>query len=69
MCIRDSGNNALLLEMLRQDKIDFCVGQAGMLLPLLGDAISIVDVPFLFPSPHQAIQILNGCLLYTSRCV
>ena len=55
-----SGNNALLLEMLRQDKIDFCVGQAGMLLPLLGDAISIVDVPFLFPSPHQAIQILNG---------
>ncbi|MCI8648575.1 MAG: TRAP transporter substrate-binding protein DctP [Anaerotruncus sp.] len=57
-----SGNNFLILDMLKQGEIDLGVGQAGMLLPLLGDKISIVDAPFLFRSPQQAIRLLNGAV-------
>lgn len=55
-----TGNNPLLLDLLRQGKIDMGFGHAGMVKSLIGDKISILDAPFLFDSPQQMLQTLNG---------
>ena len=55
-----SGNNASLFEVLRRGDIDMAVGNIDALCPLIGDDISILDLPFLFSSAEEAFSILQG---------
>ena len=55
-----SGDNTLTLRLIREGRLNIGFGDTGMLYPLLGDRVAILNAPFLFDTPEEALYYMNG---------
>ncbi|GHS87929.1 hypothetical protein AGMMS49957_08640 [Synergistales bacterium] len=58
--ISHSGNNRMLLDILKSGSIDIIFCDTNTLIPYTGGRIAVLDLPFLFDSPEEAYAVLDG---------
>lgn len=59
-----TGDNRVLFDLLLHGELDAAVGNPDSLIALTGEQISVINAPFLFDTPRQALTLLNSPVIH-----